>query len=388
MDAVPAAEHEPPAPPGWVRHWARQWRALLALLSVFGMNCTRGWPPRPWRGLRWYGSLVLAVRILHDVQALIEIKTTREDIGKINYIVLLCLYEMSVKLVGSVVSQVVMLVRPEDVCLVTECMLLYSRVGQPAVWGAVALVGPTYVVGLVLVAGPSTYAMATTGTWMQLFSYMLGDLVPSVVMMLVGIMQLLMTALYVGFATDESSNVKGWVSEAEASKCPAHVELLRKLRVRQQFLHDMVLHHNSAFGWCYLSCLAHVFMETVLCLYLGLAQLRQVADPSEPLLNAWFCTWGAFELTMFCGMCILGQKLVDHHGQMYCLLRGFLVSNPQLCTEAKLELQGFAQQIRRQDNRPGIFGLIHYDLKTMKAGFASTVTYIIVLSQFEPAVGH
>ncbi|KAE8738009.1 Gustatory receptor 77 [Frankliniella occidentalis] len=376
MDVLPAAEHKrpsppsPPAPPGWARHWARQWRAMLALLSASGMNCTSGWPPRPSPVLRWYGCLVLAVRTFHNVQAILELKASHEDAGKIDYNMLLILYDMGVKLVTSVVSQVVLLVRCEDVCLSTECMLLYSRVGRPPVPGAmaVAIVGPAYMIGLVVMTAASTYVLSASLTHM--LSHVLGDFAPTTAMIFVGIMQLLITALHVGLATDGSSHVRGW-----------------------QFLHDMVLHHNSALGWCYLSCLAHVLMEAVVCLYLGASHLRLLAAEvgyvqPNPLLNPWLYVWGVFELTVFCGMCVLGQKLSDHHGRMYCVLRGFLVSNPQLCTKTKLELQGFAQQIRRQDNRPGIFGLIHYDLATMKAGFASTVTYIIVLSQFEPTVGH
>ncbi|KAE8748335.1 Gustatory receptor 75 [Frankliniella occidentalis] len=356
-----------PGPSGWLLHWTRQWRALLALLSLIGMNCTSGWPPRPSRRVRCYGGLVLVVRTAHCVVVILSMKDSY-DRNKDNYAMLLCLCEIALKCVVTAAAQFVMLIHCKNVCRLTECVLLYSRSGSPTSdCGAMVFVGPAYASGLGMVLGLAVYLIASNADEsLTEVSYVLGELTSAVPLLVFWIMQLLLTSLSVGFARDARRHVGGW-----------------------QFLHDMVLQHNSAFGWCFLCCLAHGFMEAVICLYLGVSYFRRSLDNVEVvkprlLFNPWFFTWGILQVTMFSGMCVLGQLLSDIHGRIFCDIQTARVSNSRFCRATKMELQSFAQQIQRQDNRPGMFGLLYYDLTTMKTGFATLVTYIIVLCQFEP----
>ncbi|XP_052132801.1 uncharacterized protein LOC127752162, partial [Frankliniella occidentalis] len=346
MPAAPAAAHAlgpPPRPSGWVLHWARQWRALLALLSATGLNCTRGWPPRPSTGLRCYGALTLLLRTSQSTVVVVSMMKLSGD-GISRYGLLLSIYEIITKCGATVVTQLVMLGRHDAVCRLTESMLLYGRVGSPSTgWGALALqlVGPAY--------GFSLLAMLS------------------------------MTSFSVGAALDESRHIRGWLSKvaeqslgAERSPATSHVEVLRELRVRQHFLHDLVLQQNSTFGWCFLCGLVHVLVESVVCMYLVVKYCRmrihQVEIKSRLLMNPNFFLWGFLEIMMFSGMCVLGHLLSDIHDRIFCDIQGFIVSNPQLlCPTTDTELHGFAQQIQRQDNRPGMFGLLYFDLTTMKA---------------------
>ncbi|KAE8736643.1 Gustatory receptor 78, partial [Frankliniella occidentalis] len=361
MPAAPAAAHAlgpPPRPSGWVLHWARQWRALLALLSATGLNCTRGWPPRPSTGLRCYGALTLLLRTSQSTVVVVSMMKLSGD-GISRYGLLLSIYEIITKCGATVVTQLVMLGRHDAVCRLTESMLLYGRVGSPSTgWGALALqlVGPAYGFSLLAMVSVSMHVLATTTssfTKNDLFYALgLGEMAPSVTVLMFWIMQLSMTSFSVGAALDESRHIRGWLSK--------------------HFLHDLVLQQNSTFGWCFLCGLVHVLVESVVCMYLVVKYCRmrihQVEIKSRLLMNPNFFLWGFLEIMMFSGMCVLGHLLSDIHDRIFCDIQGFIVSNPQLlCPTTDTELHGFAQQIQRQDNRPGMFGLLYFDLTTMKA---------------------
>ncbi|KAK3931205.1 Peroxisomal multifunctional enzyme type 2 [Frankliniella fusca] len=339
----------------WVQHWARQWRAMLVLLSVLGLNCTRGWPPRPSRALRCYGGLLALFRVPKGVIVFVETASSGyshsgETSGKEEYGRLLVLYDLAVKGVVSVLAQAMMLWRGgEDIHRLTQHTLLYSRIASPSsATGALALVAPMYALGLALTTFITVHVMASEGTIRDVLNYVLADLAPTFFVVMYCTMQLLLITQSAIFAADESQHVMMWISDASASATQplALLRELRKLRVRQQVLHDMLLHCNEAFGWCILSSLLCMVIEIVLCLYLSVAyfqlQVTKSGAKTPLLLNPWLNLWGALQLASLMGMCVLGQWL------------------------SKI-LKSFTQQLRLQDNRPGIFNLLYFDFSTLKS---------------------
>ncbi|KAK3921290.1 putative transporter [Frankliniella fusca] len=348
---------------------------MLGVMSIIGLNCAAGWPPRYFRALRWYGALTVLARtwcIYVSVWSL-----TRQDASP-RYGLMLCLYEMSIKGVAVIITQGVLLLRGRHLCRLTESLLLYARVGAPSAgWGATPAVAPSFWLLTMFMAAWSarTTSHHASGA-VEAITYLLGDLMPTMALLNFNISQLLLLSIFVGFAIDESRHVREWLSammgeqplqgwvekpldkspdeflddrSLDRSKPPrartaqlAKQDLLllklRELRGRQQFLHDLVVQNNWAFGLGHLCVLLHVFVESVLCLYIGIAYFRRQASSVVPQATSLsedpaFSLWGIYEISMFAALCILGQRLSDKHSQVYCDLQGYIVTNPQLCSE-------------------------------------------------------
>ncbi|KAK3921980.1 Putative cytochrome P450 128 [Frankliniella fusca] len=400
---------QPRAPGGW----ALQWRAMLSLMSLMGLNCAGGWPPRFCRALRCYGALTALVRTwcVYGTVWGMTLNMTQQDEGR-RYGLMLCVYEMAIKGVAAIVTQGVLLLRGRHLCRLTESLLMYARVGAPSAgWGATPAVAPSFWLLTMFMAAWSVCSTSGKASGVvEALTCLLGDLMPTMAILNFNIWQLLLLSIFVGFAIDEGRHVREWLSammgeqplegwmETSLDKSPdefldrsldrsqppraraaqlAKQDLLllrlRELRGRQQLLHDLVVQNNWAFGLGHLCVLLHVFIESVLCLYEGIACLRRqassvVPEATSPWEDADLVLWAFYEISMFAALCVLGQRLSDKHSQVYWDLQGYIVTNPQVCSETIMaELQSFAQQIQMQDNRPGVFDLLFFDSSLLNA---------------------
>ncbi|KAE8741094.1 Gustatory receptor 54 [Frankliniella occidentalis] len=413
------------------------WHVVLVALQLVGILSCSGWPPRWSRHWACYGYVSLVVLAVARVAlfaflffTVFKVETARKSSypNEISYIFWLGAFNLCIKGLTVILTQVVMVLHSRDVSLLVRAVFLYlhSFPGPRHKHGcrraAIAWFGANFAFNSIY---SIIYANLFVHTWDGMF-FILNDMMPDVLISATQDSFLHVVSANVDFlaaiadgvhehvaslprvAAAGSVRAAGAPGTACSATCPAHcgrvpvllgeqgdarvlLHGLRTLRVRYQCVQDVVHATNWVYGWFNLLAGTATLIGGVVSLYSGVMLTITFAgvlgDYEDPLpFNAFdgasCLVLGTLLTTRLLVICAVGEQMSSENFRISSALQTGLARHPGIDLRIEREIQSFLRQTQMQEIRFGAFNLLYYDLDTIKRTIAACMTNIVILVQF------
>ncbi|XP_026293845.2 uncharacterized protein LOC113217950 isoform X2 [Frankliniella occidentalis] len=381
------------------------WRFALLWMRLNGMVGCTGWPPR-WSKARMRRSCatMFLVTIVRAALCTTSVRFVWQSLNdahdESNYRNSLFMADFFSKNVGMTLAQLAMLRHSRRLSLLVRALLLqsYSFPDSRRKCAARSVVILLFGAFSMVYTFVSVKFMICGGSWNGAV-FFIADLIPVLALSISQDSFIHVVCASVDFMTSIADGVQEHMNAlphayartaTPRNPAPAAcgqqddspVQGLRTLRMRYQCVQDAVHLTNCLYGPYNVLSNTITMIESVVCLYAGMAGNIDFQE------EIWNLTLGIALTTKILFICVIGEEMHAESSRIRTALQTAIAHHPDHNLQMKAEIIRFIHQTQMQEIKFVAVDPCYYDLSTFKKVIASILTYIVVLAQFSPLFPH